>query len=92
MKREKTLRSRDGPAFGFLAKSLTMAFLRKFWEDEQAQATTEYILMLIAALSFFMMLYAKLLKPIVLNLGTTISSQIQSSFFGGDFHHLNIGQ
>jgi hypothetical protein len=60
-------------------------------QDESAQATTEYILMLLAAVSFFMILYTKLLSPIVFAMKDTIGQQIQTTFFGGDFHHLNIG-
>jgi Flp pilus assembly pilin Flp len=63
----------------------------RFLRDESAQATTEYILMLVAALSFFMLLYSKLMSPVVLALQAKIGQQIQTSFFNGNFHQLNIG-
>lgn len=64
---------------------------RELLRDESAQATTEYILMLLTALSFFMILYSKLLSPVVGALKDTISQQIQTAIFSGDFHQLNIG-
>jgi hypothetical protein len=66
-------------------------FAQLLVRDESAQATMEYILMLLAALSFFMILYTKLLSPIVFALKDTISQQIQTAFFSGNFHQLNIG-
>lgn len=71
---------------------LSPRFFGRLVRDESAQATLEYILMLLAAVSFFMILYTKLLSPVVFALKDTISQQIQTTFFSGDFHHLNIGQ
>jgi len=71
-----------------LVVKLVMRLLR----DERAQATTEYILMLMVAVSFFMLLYTKLLSPVVFALKDKISQQIKTAIFNGNFHQLNIGQ
>jgi hypothetical protein len=57
-----------------------------------AQATTEYLLMLLAAVSFFLMLYQRILSPVLGKFATELSQKVQDQVFSGDFHHLNIGR
>jgi hypothetical protein len=65
--------------------------LKHLFIEDSGQATTEYILMLACAVGFFALLYNTLLKPIVLNLKTTLANQVQQALFSGNFHTLNIG-
>jgi hypothetical protein len=74
-----------------LVMRLRVGLPMKLLRDERAQATTEYILMLMVAVSFFMLLYTKLISPVLSTLGTTISQQIKANIFNGNFHQLNIG-
>lgn len=60
--------------------------MKDFLSDESAQATTEYILMLFVAISFFMILYSKLLKPVFKNLGTTVGGYFDTFLSKGDLH------
>ena len=60
--------------------------MTEFLRDENAQATTEYILMLFVAVSTFLILYSKLLKPMIANLSKRLSDSITGALVTGDLH------
>ena len=62
-----------------------------FWRDERGQATTEYILILFAAVSAFIIV-AKALRPLYLKLAEFLSRQLDNFFSRFDMHRLSIGR
>lgn len=64
--------------------------LKDFLRDDRAQATTEYILILFAALSFFLILL-KFLQPLGQKVASHIQNSLSNIFLNGDLHRLPIG-
>jgi hypothetical protein len=62
----------------------------RLFKDENAQATTEYILMLSVAISIFLMVYAKLIKPFSKKFQASLAQQFNSLLFGADLHQFPI--
>ncbi len=62
-----------------------------FWRDERGQATTEYILIIFAAVLFFIIV-AKAIRPLYLKLADFLSRQLDSFFSRSDMHRLPIGR
>ncbi len=60
--------------------------------DEKAQATTEYILLLVAVLGFAMLIYQKLLRPWKTKLGAFFSKRLENALGGGNFHYFPVGK
>lgn len=55
-------------------------------KPQAGQATVEYILLLVAAVSFFL-LVVQLLRPILTDLNASLRDTIERRFFGsGSFH------
>lgn len=66
--------------------------LRQFIRDDQAQATTEYILVLFIAIAVFLLVYAKLLKPMFQKVGAFITGYFTNLFLKGDLHRFPISR
>jgi Flp pilus assembly pilin Flp len=64
---------------------------RRFIQDESAQATTEYMLMMAVALAITVALIKNFLKPTFERLRVALANQVEKTLFSGDMHRLNIG-
>ena len=63
-----------------------------FWNSEEGQATTEYILMLSVAISLLLLVF-KTLRPLYDRLISSTLSRIDRILFSKEgMHHLNIGR
>lgn len=60
---------------------------RRFVEEEVAQATTEYVLILAVLVSIAILLIRDLIRPLVDRLGESLSNQIESMFEPGEAMH-----
>jgi hypothetical protein len=59
-------------------------------DDEGAQATVEYILMLATVVFMFTLIYKKLLKPTFARMGPVLERNLQRSLGGPGFHRFPI--
>jgi hypothetical protein len=60
---------------------------------EEAQATSEYILILSIVIAMFMVAIKKLLLPAIKALGPAVTSAFQERLFKkGGFHHLRLSR
>ena len=59
----------------------------RFWQEEEAQATTEYVLILAVLVSIAILLIRDLIRPVVDRLGDSLSKQIESMFQPGEAMH-----
>lgn len=67
-------------------------FLSRFLKSEEAQATTEYMLILSVVATLLIALVNKLIKPAFAKLSDSISNSIQKQLFGMDMHTFRIGR
>ena len=59
-------------------------------QDDQGQASTEYILMLTSSMLFLMVLNTKFITPAYKKLTLALSNQIEQKVFGSDMHHFPV--
>ncbi len=64
--------------------------LRAFLQDEEGQATTEYILMLSIITSMLVLLVKKLITPMFTKMTASLTSRIEKEFLGADLHVFRI--
>ncbi len=67
-----------------------MHWLQRLWREDQAQATTEYILLLAVIVGLVVTLVKKLVQPVFKRLLQVLTSNIESKFFGGDLHTFRV--
>lgn len=64
-----------------------MKCFERFFRCESGQASTEYILLLFAALSFFLIVWKQLMEPLYERLKATLISRFEDSLFDqANFH------
>ncbi len=64
--------------------------MKDFLRDDRAQATTEYVLILFIALSMFLILYSKLLKPLIQNMSKKLTDSFNNLLSTGDLHRFPV--
>jgi hypothetical protein len=72
-----------------------LRFFRRFLDEERAQATIEYILMLAFLVGFCAMFVNHLIRPLFRTLANATSHAFDNALFprGGDgFHHFRVGR
>ena len=70
-----------------------MTFIAKLFESEEAQATTEYIMILAMAVSFVVLVTRNLLKPFFLKYSTKLAKSFDDRLFSpASMHSINIGK
>lgn len=62
----------------------------QFMDDEEAQATTEYILMLSIVTSFAVLIIKNLIKPAMKKLTGAVSKQLNNLLLGADLHTFRV--
>jgi Flp pilus assembly pilin Flp len=70
---------------------MTHTFLQTFWQDEQGQATTEYILMLSMLIALFLS-FKKIMSKALQKLTKNLTDSLQNQFLKADLHHFRIGR
>ncbi len=68
-----------------------MGMLRRLFQDESAQATTEYMLMLAVAITIAVAMIKKVLQPAYDRLKVALADQLEKNLFGGNMHSLKVG-
>ena len=66
--------------------------MKDFFRDDSAQATTEYILILAIAISFFLMVSVKFIKPFAKKYQANIAKALNARLFQGDLHHFPLSR
>jgi Flp pilus assembly pilin Flp len=62
----------------------------ELWNDEQGQATTEYILILAVVITFLISMIKKFIRPAFARLAQGMSQRIEKQFFGANLHQFRI--
>lgn len=60
-------------------------------QDDRAQASTEYILMLAIVVSLFLLAMKNLIQPAFQALKQGVGNQINRVLFNGDMHSIRLG-
>ncbi|HAR42126.1 MAG TPA: hypothetical protein DCS07_05765 [Bdellovibrionales bacterium] len=60
------------------------------WRDDRAQATVEYILIMMIVMSFVLLLFRSFLKPAFQRMSEAVSKRLDGFF--GDFHYFPVGR
>jgi hypothetical protein len=71
---------------------LLRCIFRRFWFDESAQASAEYILMLTIALSVTTLFFKKFLQPGLARLRDFAVKRIETSLINADLHQIRLGR
>lgn len=67
-----------------------MRFIWEFFDQEEAQATTEYILMLSISVALVVAVIKRLIKPYYQKLAENLTKRIDQQLFGGDMHSFRV--
>lgn len=59
-------------------------------QDEEGQATTEYVMMLSIVTIFLVMTIKNLIQPLFAQLNQYISNSIGTRFFGSNLHYFRV--
>jgi Flp pilus assembly pilin Flp len=66
--------------------------LKRWVADEDAQATTEYLLMLTMVLVMVVAVVKNLIGPVLSRMGDVVSRSIQNQLFGANLHTFRVGR
>ena len=64
--------------------------IRSLIDDDQGQATTEYIVLLTMSMLFLVTVTTKLITPAYKKLTLALSNNIEQRVFGSDMHHFRV--
>jgi Flp pilus assembly pilin Flp len=66
--------------------------MKRFLQDEEGQATAEYILMLSIVAILTLAMLRKWIKPMLDRAESAVARNLEKKLFGGDLHSLRFGR